>query len=246
MKSNNKSTGAYSLGEVGSFGERKKRALIRYVFDCFLDHLPEASSILEIGPGRGEFAEEAIQRGYKYYGIEPSTSLSEELEKKNINVFNKSVPPIDFPDDYFDMVYSFDVVEHFQGYSEAFRFIEESMRVMKEGALICIIAPNYTTLRSLFFEYEYQHSFVTTMGRMEKMFNDAGLSVTHKADFLIKPNKGFYSVFDRMLAYTMLPFARSNVIAAMFRICRQEKLLYKIRKNLFDHILIIGQKNSKD
>lgn len=237
---------AYNLDKISFLGEKKKKVLIRYIFDVFLTDIPKVSSILEIGPGRGEFAEEVTLRGYQYYGIEPSQSLSEELVRKKYRIINKSVPPIDFPDNFFNIVYSFDVIEHFQGYSEAFRFIEESMRVLKEGGVVCIIAPNFSTLGSLFFEYEYQHSFVTTMGRIKRMFSDVGLLVTHQRDFLIKPNKGLFYFIDRLLVFTLLPVVRHPFVTIIFRITKQEKILFKIRKNLYDHILIIGRKTSKD
>lgn len=237
---------AYNLDKISSLGEKRKKALIRYVFDGFLTDIPKTSSILEIGPGRGEFAEEAILRGYQYYGIEPSQSLSEELIRKKYCVINKSVPPIDFPDNFFDVVYSFDVIEHFQGYSDALRFVEESMRVLKEGGVVCVIAPNYSTLGSLFFEYEYQHSFVTTIGRIKRMFSDVGLLVTCQHDFLIKPSRGLFYFIDRMLVFTLLPVIRHPFVTTIFRISKQEKILFKIRKNLFDHILVIGRKTSKD
>ena len=234
----------YKLGKITSYGERRKESLIKCIFDYFLN-LPKSAAILEIGPGRGEFAEEAVKRGFQYVGIEPSQSLSEELRNKKIRVINESVPPINFPDNYFDVVYSFDVLEHFQGYPSVLDFLKESKRVVKEGGRICIIAPNYSTLGTLFFEYDYQHSFITTQGRIKRMFLDIGLCVTHQQEFLIKPQKGLFSFIDRLLACALIPIVRMSFVAMICKIFKLDNFLFKVRKNLFDHIVIIGQKKQQ-
>lgn len=236
-----KTTILYQMDKVKSLGEKKKKKLIKTLFDQFFKHLNASSLILEIGTGRGEFAEESIQRGYNYIGIEPSESLYTDLITKNFQVINSRVPPLKFPDDHFDLVYSFDVLEHLVDYSEALTFINESKRVIKKGGLVCIIAPNFSTLGSMFFEYEYQHSYITTIGRIKKMFYDVGLEVTHQSAFLISPTKRLFLI-DRLFAYTVLPIVRQAWITGLFSLLKLENLLFRVRKNFFDHIIVIGQK----
>lgn len=235
-------TKLYHMDGISSFGKKKNKERIRCIFENYFSDLKKTSLILEIGPGRGEFAEEAIERGYEYVGIEPSIALSNDLHTKGIRVINQSVPSIDFKDNSFDLVYSFDVLEHLKGYSEALQFIQESVRVVKTGGIVCVIAPNFTTLGPMFFEYEYQHTYITTFERIENMFLDAGLTICRRDAFMVKPNKGFLLFIDRIMAYTLIPLVRNPLLTASFNIFGQRRLLFKVRKNIYDHIVIIGRK----
>ena len=161
------------------------------------------------------------------------------------NIIPEPIPLIQLDDQSVDMVYSYDVVEHLQSYSDAIKFFEESNRVLKSGGKIVVIAPNVETLGKLFYLYEYQHSFFTTIDRIETMFRETGFEVKMARAFLT--NYGLSSNFvvrstDRIFANLVLLFARNGLIISLLRGLFGRKLVFKIHKNLFDHIVLIGQK----
>src|SRR5690606_23749146 len=104
----------------------------------------ESKKILEIGPGKGDFAKLCVNNKLDYTAIEPNSLMVENLKAQNINVKKDFVPPIDFPDKSFDFIYLADVFEHMSSYSKAIKLIRECLRVLKPAGRICIISPEYT------------------------------------------------------------------------------------------------------
>jgi SAM-dependent methyltransferase len=111
----------------------------------------ENKTILEIGSGYGMVLALARKKfGAFSYGLEPSEqfvgsyetgmSLLEEMgvaEKIVRQGFAESIP---YENEYFDIVYSSNVLEHVKDLSRAF---EESIRVVKRGGFIVAVIPNY-------------------------------------------------------------------------------------------------------
>ena len=51
-------------------------------------------SILEIGPGRGVFADICLEKGIEYFAVEPNQQMAASLEKRGANVTRAMVPPL--------------------------------------------------------------------------------------------------------------------------------------------------------
>jgi ubiquinone/menaquinone biosynthesis C-methylase UbiE len=120
----------------------------------------EGKRVLEIGSGLG-INHIVWTKNFKAncYGIEPSEEgfnssfeISKELIKNNgldeskiINAFGENIP---FDDNYFDILYSTNVLEHV---SDPEKVLNEAMRVLKPGGILQIIYPNYHS----FFDGHY-------------------------------------------------------------------------------------------
>ena len=85
---------------------------------AFADVAP-GSSVLEIGPGRGEFAELCLGQKMEYHAIEPNAGLAESLRQKGANVICARVPPLPALDRKFDLVAMVNVMEHMNGLEQA-------------------------------------------------------------------------------------------------------------------------------
>lgn len=72
----------------------------------------ETNRILDFGCGNGEFLEVAKSMGWDVYGTEYSTSSVEILKNKNIPVVSGNFTETAFPYEYFDVITSFEVLEH--------------------------------------------------------------------------------------------------------------------------------------
>lgn len=238
-------TSKYSLGDVTGLGRYKKTARVRSLFEHFLPNLPTKARVLEIGPGRGEFASECIARQFDYVGIEPSDELRKQLEARNIAVVGGSAPPIPFDNNSFDLVHSYDLIEHLSTYPEAVDLSSEAFRVLKPGGYISIVAPNYLTIGDLFFRYEYQHSFVTTPGRLTFLLNDCGFELVRKRCFLhfLSPRLNW---IDRLLVRPLIFFAKNPVIESLIVALTSEQFLFRIHKNVYDHVGVLGRKLPHD
>ena len=98
--------------------------------------------ILDVGAGKGRFAS-ALRRMYPSEDFEVfATDLSDKMLSfvpDNIQAFQASVTSLPFPDNYFDVVFAIEVLEHVPIYEHA---IVEIKRVLKPSGRIIIIDKN--------------------------------------------------------------------------------------------------------
>lgn len=234
----------YTYHEVTTWGEKRKQRALRSFLDRVVPPLSKGARVVEIGPGRGELGRITISRGDEYTAIEPSTTLAAKLEEAGINVIRSEVPPLPVEDVSCELVISFDVFEHFQSYREAMSVCRESYRALTPGGYLTIVAPNYDTLHSLFYLYEYQHGFVTNRCRLEGLARDAGFEVVRSSAFLTSLGYSPWWPLDRLLAHLTLPILRSSLLIALFRGLGLETTLFRLHKNFCDHIAVVGRKPS--
>lgn len=235
----------YNFATATQLGKARKLKQLNKLFDNILPDLSASSTILEVGSGRGEFADIVTSRGVNYIGIEPSDSLRADLESRGLRVMSEPLPSIDLDDGTIDLVYSYDVVEHLGEYSNILRFFAEASRVLKPGGHIVVIVPNAETIGNLFYLYEYQHSYFTCQHRIETMLVDTGFNITASQSFLtgigLSKNR-IFKALDRVIAHTLLLFARSVLVTAIMRSVLGRDLVFKIHKNLYDHTSIVAIK----
>lgn len=231
----------YSFTDTTSLGAQRKAARQKAIFDHLLPKLAETSSVVEIGPGRGEFARECREKRLDYIGIEPSDRLAAELRDAGFKVINQTVPPLPLADASSDLLFSHDFIEHLADYREVMAFLAESMRILKPGGHLCVIAPNYETLKTVFYLHEYQHSFIVTKYRLRAMLEDSGFEVVESRNYLLILRKDL-NWLDRIIAYLVLPFAVSTIGQGLLRTLTSERFAFRVNKNIYDHVAIVGRK----
>ncbi len=237
----------YSFSTTTSWGSKRKLKNLGRVLESIVPDMDEHATIVEAGSGRGEFAQIVRDRGCDYIGIEPSDQLRAELTAKGFFVLDEPLPQIRMDDQTVDLVYCNDTVEHLSSYVDVLDFFNEAHRILRRGGHITVIVPNAETIGPLFHMYEYQHSFVTTLGRIEALMRDSGFDVTHSRAYLTNAGLSrwwFVRAIDRVVAHTSLLFGRSVILNSMARAVLGRDLLFRIHKNLCDHIAVVGRKSS--
>lgn len=125
----------------------KTRArIILFLIDKDLENLPKkALKVLNIGAATGKTSEILN----KYGAV---TSLEFDLDccifannELGLNIINGSILALPFPDDSFDLVCAFDVVEHV---ADDLLAIQEMKRVCKKGGMITVTVPAFMSLWS--------------------------------------------------------------------------------------------------
>lgn len=99
-------------------------------------------NVLEIGCGTGRGLEILVNSADHYTGIDKYESLTEELQKQypQAKFMAMHIPPLkDIPNDSFDTVVSFQVIEHIK---DDKTFLKEIHRVLKPGGKAIISTPN--------------------------------------------------------------------------------------------------------
>jgi predicted TPR repeat methyltransferase len=232
----------YKYSEITKLGSYRKTALMSRLFESHFPPLSENSKIVEIGPGRGEFAQECINRKFDYTGIEPSKTLADMLRSVGYNIINQKVPPLHLEENQYDLIHSKDVIEHLISYEEVLGLLSDCRLVLKDGGYISAIVPNFATLKELFYEYEYQHAFPTTEMRMQRLLEDSGFQVIKLRKVFCEIGLSKFWFLDRMLAHLLIPIARNSVFCTIVKIFASTEILFKIHKNVYDHIYVLGRK----
>ena len=125
--------------------------LATYIFNRF--EFKRGCSLLDVGCGRGEFLKGFINCGVSGFAVDQSSAIQNycpEAELRNADIENDGIP---YPDNFFDVVYSKSVIEHFH-YPE--RLISEIYRVLKPGGLAITLCPSWEYNYRMYFE-DYSH-----------------------------------------------------------------------------------------
>lgn len=104
--------------------------------------------LLDVGCAFGYFLKLCDNRGVKTYGMDISSYAiknARKYTKAKLEVHGAEMP-WPFPDNFFDFVTMFDVVEHLNVPETA---IAEASRVLKKGGVLHITTPNKLRMRAL-------------------------------------------------------------------------------------------------
>jgi SAM-dependent methyltransferase len=200
----------------------------------------ESVRVLEIGPGRGAFAEECEKREAEYVAIEVNHKLASDLYDNKFNVVKTKAPPLPFKSDSFDIIYMSQVFEHMNNISMAQQLIDECYRLLKKDGILCIISPDYLIWKEDFFNVDYTHSFITTARRLEEIYYENAFEVVY-----VNYTSGPF--FGDMLTYILgvlnRLFTRQKLLRAVTLGLLSEERVYKIRYTFFRSFMIVGAKN---
>jgi len=112
-----------------------------------LDYNFSGKKVLVVGAGTGAEFVVFAKKGAEVYGVEPNSDATEILKAKcegnNIGldrIIKGTAEKLPFPDEHFDFVYCYTVLEHVQNVEKA---LLEMVRVAKVGGYVFIETPNY-------------------------------------------------------------------------------------------------------
>lgn len=184
--------------------------------------LEPATSILEIGPGRGEFATHFLQAGLTTYDvIEPDETLRGMCQQLSIRrAYPDVIPPLPVGEGTYDLVIMCDVFEHMNDTRMALAMLGEVHRVLKPGGHFFVLSPDYLHWSKEFFNCDFSHSNPTTVRRMKQLFFNFGLqevATTYHYNYL-SGIPGF--VVGNLVKYTTAPlcFLGGNMDSRIYRL----------------------------
>jgi len=134
--------------------------LARYLYDRY--SIQPGMKLLDIGCGRGEFLRGFMRCGVKGYGADRSRAASALCPEAQLCVADLENDVLPFEDNSFDVVFSKSVIEHFY-YPE--RMIKEIYRVLKPGALVITMCPDWEFNMRIYFE-DYTHRTPFTLSSL--------------------------------------------------------------------------------
>jgi 2-polyprenyl-3-methyl-5-hydroxy-6-metoxy-1,4-benzoquinol methylase len=100
--------------------------------------------ILEVGAGRGWLLEEAGRQGWETWAVEINIAALERLREKGIHhIVNESAESFVLPEESFDAVRMWDVIEHLQSPKKA---VANIYRALRRGGLLRLSTTNFASL----------------------------------------------------------------------------------------------------
>lgn len=106
--------------------------------------LPLKGKALEIGSSRGYFIHELNKRGWEVTGIEPTDVRREEAKRIfGFNLIPDKLEDTNFPDNSFDVIFMFHVIEHILNPSLTISILH---RYLKPGGILVIETPTYDSI----------------------------------------------------------------------------------------------------
>jgi ubiquinone/menaquinone biosynthesis C-methylase UbiE len=106
----------------------------------------KGASVLEAGCGTGLILERVSRFAGEAWGFDLSPGMLAKARERSLQVIQASVTHVPFPDDHFDVVYSFKVLAHVAPIREA---LAELARVTKPGGYMLLEFYNTESLRWL-------------------------------------------------------------------------------------------------
>jgi 2-polyprenyl-3-methyl-5-hydroxy-6-metoxy-1,4-benzoquinol methylase len=105
------------------------------------------NKLIDLGCSNGLFLEVAKKRGWEVYGTEYAQESIDHCAKNGIRVFKSDQLPAEFFDLKFDVVTSFEVIEHINTPNEEIEFVN---KILRSGGAFYVTTPNFNSIsRSL-------------------------------------------------------------------------------------------------
>lgn len=161
--------------------------------------------ILDFGCGSGIFVGELQEKGYDASGIDISSEAVKFGELKGIkNLKVQDSHKIDYPDSFFDVVLSLDVLEHLEDESWA---VKEVNRVLRSGGKFIVMVPAYMFLWGVQDEVAH-HYRRYTLGKLKDV-------VMKNGNFQIKKSSYFNT-------FLFLPIALVRIVSRIFNLKKRQ------------------------
>jgi 2-polyprenyl-3-methyl-5-hydroxy-6-metoxy-1,4-benzoquinol methylase len=122
-----------------SFSPAHARKCFRRYVDFVSAVAPAGCRILDVGCGSGWSSNLLAEKGYSVAGVDLDANAFEPAETQDCRFYAGSVMELPFPDNSFDVVTSYQMLEHVPDPELALR---EMLRVLKPGGKFCLVGPN--------------------------------------------------------------------------------------------------------
>jgi 2-polyprenyl-3-methyl-5-hydroxy-6-metoxy-1,4-benzoquinol methylase len=102
-----------------------------------------SGKLIDIGCGTGGFLDSLDNNKWEKWGVEPAGFAREILIKKNIRALNDTFLNSDLPENYFDVVTMFDVIEHIV---DPLAHLRKAWKILKDDGVLLIATPDVDSL----------------------------------------------------------------------------------------------------
>lgn len=112
----------------------------------------QTNNIIDLGCSNGLFLEVAKNRGWNVYGTEYDSACIEAGQIKGIKIFKSDHIPQELFNLKFDVVTSFEVIEHIQTPNEELEFVK---KLLRDGGAFYVTTPNFNSVSRFFLQHRW-------------------------------------------------------------------------------------------
>jgi len=165
----------------------------------------KTGKILDVGCGIGLFLIEAKKRGWEVHGTEFTDKAIDICRSQGINMQQGKLDPSWYKEGMFDIVTSFEVIEHINNPIEEIKNIHA---ILRQGGLFYFTTPNFNAVERYFLKADYNvivypehlsyytkrtiNHLLTNNGFARKKLTTTGISLTRIRTSLNKNSKESY------------------------------------------------------
>ncbi len=208
-----------------------------------LDHLntvekfKKREKILDVGCFAGFFLELAKERGWKTFGIEPSTWASTIAKKKGAEILGIDIETTKLPSNFFDAVTLWDVIEHLAHPNNVIKILHRSL---KKGGVVALATPNIDSLLAKILGSRYpflirMHLILYSPKTLRRLLETHGFQVIYTGSYSrVFP---IYYILDRIQVNNNTFQKFKKYIISIPKIAK-----YPIRLTLGDTFIMVAKK----
>jgi SAM-dependent methyltransferase len=228
--------GHFSSHQPTAVGDWLTRKTIEQEYRFLMAHMPDnkATDILEIGPGRGDFAAKFVESGFLHYDIlEPDDSLRKLCQRLPLRrVYAEVMPPLPADSASYDLVIMRAVLEHMNDTAMALAALKEIRRVLRPGGRFFLTSPDYNHWKTDFFNCDYSHSNPTTVRRASQML--------YNLDFTLRATTYHYNFLSGVPGWVAGTLVK--LLTCAFRGDNNGSRFYSLRLCFLRCFLMIAEK----
>lgn len=177
--------------------QKKAKPILRY---------KKEGKILDIGCGDGSLLKFMEELGWETYGIdfnEDSTRYAREVLK--LNVFSGRLEEVSYPEDFFDIIILFHVLEHL---SDPLDTLEKVLPLLKADGLLLVEVPNFASFEARLFRSRWfgiaapLHLYHFTPHTLTAMLKSAGFNSV-ELEFITEQTK-YVAGYSESLRYFLM------------------------------------------
>lgn len=143
----------------------------------------KGGKLLDVGCSLGFFLELAKEAGFETFGIDISSYALSEAQKRGLTDLKLGeLSQVDFPQNSFDVICLFDVIEHFQ---DPRAELSRANKLLKEDGILIIETGNLKSLfarllgKRWYFFAPPQHLFIYGLGQLKTLLSQASFQIVH-------------------------------------------------------------------
>lgn len=137
----------------------------------------KTNRLIDVGCGIGYFLEEAKKRGWDVYGTEYTDQAMDICNGKGIKMSKGKLDPTHYELGAFDIVTSFEVLEHINNPIEE---VKSFYKILRSGGLLYFTTPNFNAFERYYLKESYnvvcypEHLSYYTKRTMNRLLSDNG------------------------------------------------------------------------